>query len=553
MFAVIGVSVFKGVGIGKAFNYEIESIIIPKEMIGENEIESTLDQLNIAIGNQKTSLEAHMKYVEETIGASESQVFSAHIEILNDPELTSRIRKNIVGQKMNLVAAIDEAKNFYIEMLSALEDLYIRERARDIEDVMEGLLKNILGLSDNPLDTIREDTILFAKDLSPSETIHLNNWVKGIVLSEGSITSHSAIVAKAKGIPTIVGYKEAQVPGGTPVILDTITTHLLINPAEVELEYYREKVKEEALHQKRLKQLVNEKAITKDHRSIELFGNVGSAEEALSIVEHGGFGVGLLRTELVYMNSKDWPTEDEQYKTYESIAKNVNGEVIIRTLDIGGDKTLPYFTFPKEENPFLGLRAIRFCLKNKDIFKTQLRAILRLSASYPVKIMFPMIGSLEELIEARKCLDEAKKSLKADNQAYNEAILVGIMIEIPSAVFAIDLLSDHVDFVSIGTNDLCQYTLAVDRLNPEVAYLYDAFNISIIRMIDHVVRGCKPKGLKVGICGEMASDVEAAKILVGLGVDELSVSPPMIPYIKEIIISSNYEDLKVHAQRIIKR
>jgi len=550
---VIGVSVFKGVGIGKAFNYEIESIIIPKEMIGENEIESTLDQLNIAIGNQKTSLEAHMKHVEETIGASESQIFSAHIEILNDPELTSRIRKNIVGQKMNLVAAIDEAKNFYVGMLSALEDLYIRERARDIEDVMEGLLKNILGLSDNPLDTIREDTILFAKDLSPSETIHLNDWVKGIVLSEGSITSHSAIVAKAKGIPTIVGYKEAQVLGGTSVILDTITTQILINPTEVELEHYREIVKEEALHQKRLKQLVNEKAITKDQRSIELFGNVGSAEEALSIVEHGGFGVGLLRTELVYMNSKDWPTEDEQYKTYESIAKNVNGEVIIRTLDIGGDKTLPYFTFPKEENPFLGLRAIRFCLKNKDIFKTQLRAILRLSASYPVKIMFPMIGSLEELIEARKCLDEAKKSLKSDNQAYNEAIPVGIMIEIPSAVFAIDLLSDHVDFVSIGTNDLCQYTLAVDRLNPEVAYLYDAFNISIIRMIDHVVRGCKPKGVKVGICGEMASDVEAAKILVGLGVDELSVSPSMIPYVKEVIISSNYEDLKVHAQRIIKR
>lgn len=550
---MIGVSVFKGVGIGKAFNYEIESIIIPKEMIGENEIESTLDQLNIAIGNQKTSLEAHMKHVEETIGASESQIFSAHIEILNDPELTSRIRKNIVGQKMNLVAAIDEAKNFYVGMLSALEDLYIRERARDIEDVMEGLLKNILGLSDNPLDTIREDTILFAKDLSPSETIHLNDWVKGIVLSEGSITSHSAIVAKAKGIPTIVGYKEAQVLGGTSVILDTITTQLIINPTEVELEHYREIVKEEALHQKRLKQLVNEKAITKDQRSIELFGNVGSAEEALSIVEHGGFGVGLLRTELVYMNSKDWPTEDEQYKTYESIAKNVNGEVIIRTLDIGGDKTLPYFTFPKEENPFLGLRAIRFCLKNKDIFKTQLRAILRLSASYPVKIMFPMIGSLEELIEARKCLDEAKKSLKVDNQAYNEDIPVGIMIEIPSAVFAIDLLSDHVDFVSIGTNDLCQYTLAVDRLNPEVAYLYDAFNISIIRMIDHVVQGCKPKGVKVGICGEMASDVEAAKILVGLGVDELSVSPSMIPYVKEVIISSNYEDLKVHAQRIIKR
>ncbi|VDN46983.1 Phosphoenolpyruvate-protein phosphotransferase [Petrocella atlantisensis] len=550
---MIGVSVFKGVGIGKAFNYEIESIIIPKEMIGEKEIESTLDQLNIAIGNQKTSLEAHMKHVEETIGASESQIFSAHIEILNDPELTSRIRKNIVGQKMNLVAAIDEAKNFYVGMLSALEDLYIRERARDIEDVMEGLLKNILGLSDNPLDTIREDTILFAKDLSPSETIHLNDWVKGIVLSEGSITSHSAIVAKAKGIPTIVGYKESHVLGGTPVILDTITTQLLINPTEIELEHYREKVKEEALHQKCLKQLVNEKAITKDQRSIELFGNVGSAEEALSIVEHGGFGVGLLRTELVYMNSKDWPTEDEQYKTYESIAKNVNGEVIIRTLDIGGDKTLPYFTFPKEENPFLGLRAIRFCLKNKDIFKTQLRAILRLSASYPVKIMFPMIGSLEELIEARKCLDEAKKSLKVDNQAYNEDIPVGIMIEIPSAVFAIDLLSDHVDFVSIGTNDLCQYTLAVDRLNPEVAYLYDAFNISIIRMIDHVVRGCKPKGVKVGICGEMASDVEAAKILVGLGVDELSVSPSMIPYVKEVIISSNYEDLKVHAQRIIKR
>jgi len=549
---MIGVSVFKGVGIGKAFNYEIESIVIPKEMIGEDEIESTLDQLNIAIGNQKTSLEAHMKHVEETIGASESQIFSAHIEILNDPELISRIHKNIVGKKMNLLAAIDEAKNFYVEMLSALEDLYIRERARDIEDVMEGLLKNILGLSDNTLETIREDTILFAKDLSPSETIHLNDWVKGIVLSEGSITSHSAIVAKAKGIPTIVGYKENQVQKDKLVILDTITIKLLTDPTELELEYYREKVKEEAWHQKRLKELVQVEAITKDHRSIELFGNVGSAEEAQSIVEHGGFGVGLLRTELLYMNSKDWPTEEEQYRTYESIAKNVNGEVIIRTLDIGGDKTLPYFTFPKEENPFLGLRAIRFCLKNKDIFKTQLRAILRLSATYPIKIMFPMIGSLEELIEARKCLEEAKMSLKAESQAYNEDIPVGIMIEIPSAVFAIDLLSDHVDFVSIGTNDLCQYTLAVDRLNPEVAYLYDAFNISILRMIDHVVQECKPKAVKVGICGEMASDVEAAKILIGLGVDELSVSPSMIPYVKEVIIGSSYEDLKVYAQQTIK-
>jgi phosphotransferase system enzyme I (PtsI) len=552
MFAVIGVSVFKGVGIGKAFNYEIESIMISKEMIEENEIESTLDRLNIAIGNQKTSLEAHMKHVEETIGVSESQIFSAHIEILNDPELTSRIRKNIVEKKMNLVAAIDEAKNFYVGMLSALDDLYIRERARDIEDVMEGLIKNILGLSDNPLDNINEDTILFARDLSPSETIHLNNWVKGIVLSEGSITSHSAIVAKAKGIPTIVGYKEDQVLNGKSVVLDTVTIKILIDPTEAELEVYREKVREEALHQKRLKELVKVEAITKDHKSIELFGNVGSAEEALSIVEHGGFGVGLLRTELVYMNSKDWPTEEEQYTTYESIAKNVNGEVIIRTLDIGGDKTLPYYTFPKEENPFLGLRAIRFCLKNKDIFKTQLRAILRLSACYPIKIMFPMIGSLEELMEARKCLDEAKKSLEADNQPYKDDIPVGIMIEIPSAVFAIDLLSDYVDFVSIGTNDLCQYTLAVDRLNPEVAYLYDAFNISIIRMIDHVVQGCKPKGVKVGICGEMASDVEAAKILIGLGVDELSVSPSMIPYVKEVIISSNYEELKIYAQQTIK-
>jgi len=549
---VIGVSVFKGVGIGKAFNYEIESIIIPEEMIGENEIESTLDKLNIAIGNQKTSLEAHMKHVEETIGASESQIFSAHIEILNDPELTSRIRKNIVEKKMNLVASIDEAKNFYVGMLSALEDLYIRERARDIEDVMEGLIKNILGLSDNPLDNINEDTILFAKDLSPSETIHLNNWVKGIVLSEGSITSHSAIVAKAKGIPTIVGYKEDPILNGKSVVLDTVTIKILVDPTDAEREIYREKVREEALHQKRLKELVKVEAITKDYRHIELFGNVGSAEEALSIVEHGGFGVGLLRTELVYMNSKDWPTEEEQYTTYESIAKNVNGEVIIRTLDIGGDKTLPYFTFPKEENPFLGLRAIRFCLKNKEIFKTQLRAILKLSVAYPIKIMFPMIGSLEELIEAKKCLEEAKKSLEAENQAYNENIPVGIMIEIPSAVFAIDLLSEHVDFVSIGTNDLCQYTLAVDRLNPEVAYLYDAFNISIIRMINHVVQGCKPKGVKVGICGEMASDVEAAKILIGLGVDELSVSPSMIPYVKEVIISSNYEELKIYAQQTIK-
>lgn len=548
---MVGISVFKGIGIGNGLNYEAVQIKLPKGKIESHQIETVINQLELLMNDRKNVLKKQSEHVVKTVGLEESQIILAHIEILNDPELFKRMKCNIEN-KMNLAVSIDEAKEFFMELFMKIEDDYIRERAKDIDDVLTSLIRIVLGITDNLLKDVTEDTIIFAKDLNPSDTVLLNTYIKGIVLTEGSQTSHTAIIAKAKGIPTLVAYRGEKPKNNQQVILDTNESKVFINPQEALLYEYNEKIKKEQKHKEDLRKIKKMQATTKDDYTIKLFGNVGSAEGATGVVENGGFGVGLLRTELIYMESKHWPTQEEQYNVYKEICQNTKNEVIIRTLDIGGDKMLPYYEFPKEENPFLGLRAIRFCLKNKDIFRTQLKAILMVSNSYKVKIMFPMIGSVAELIEAKSILREVMQMLDEEQVAYDKAIEVGIMIEIPSAVFAIDQIAQHVDFVSIGTNDLCQYALAVDRLNSEVSYLYDAMNISILRMIDHVVKECHKKQVEVGVCGEMASDVEAAKVLVGLGVDELSVSPIMIPYIKESIRNSSYKELKQQSAVLIE-
>lgn len=547
---MIGTPVYKGIGIGKAFNFKVVDLIIPSNTINSNQIEETIVSFENFVLDREAEITKQMEFVKETVGVEESLILLAHIEILNDPELKSRVIENVKKQ-MNLVASIDEAKNFFVNLFLQIEDTYIKERAKDIEDVLTGLIKKLLGIKSFSFQELSEDTIIFAKDLNPSDTVSLNDFVKGIVLTDGSQTSHTAIVAKAKGIPTLVGYSNGKVEDNADVIIDTKNVNMWINPSEDIKASYLALVEEEKKHKKQLETLKDKPAVTKDNYEIKLFGNVGSLEDTKNVVKQGGFGVGLLRTELVYMESKDWPTVEEQYNIYSKICGEINQEVIIRTLDIGGDKMLPYYTFESEENPFLGLRAIRFCLKNKEIFKTQLKAILKASANYPVKVMFPMIGSLQELLDAKAELEIAKQELDAEGTLYNKEIPVGIMVEIPAAVFAIDLLAEHVDFVSIGTNDLCQYTLAVDRLNAEVSYLYDSMNVSILRMIHHVVKVCKPLHVEVGICGEMASDLDAAKVLIGLGVDELSVSPIMIPLIKEMMQTETISDLEALAKTFI--
>lgn len=542
-----GVAVFKGIGIGKAYNHKKAEVNISTEKITASEVDAVLEEFRQAKLQRIMKLEEQKKHVAKTVGEEESLIFEAHIEILNDPELNDQIVNLIKNDQMNLVQAIDQTRNQFVALFAQLDDPYIKERSKDIEDVTNGMINALLGVEEDQLSKINEDTVIFAKDLNPSETIQLGEYIQGIVLEDGSVTSHTAIVAKAKGIPTLVGYTKERPNDGEIVVLDGHTARLFILPEELLLKEYKKKRDKEIQRNIELKKIRDKEAITKDGHKIHLVGNVGSELEAEAVVENGGFGVGLLRTEFIYMDSRHWPTEEEQFKAYSAIARKAGGDVIIRTLDIGGDKTLPYYSFPKEDNPFLGLRAIRFCLKNHGIFKTQLRAILRTSAKYPVKIMFPMISGVDEFLKAKEILDEVMQEMDAEKIAYNKKIQLGIMVEIPSVVYVMDKFVEHIDFVSIGTNDLCQYTLAVDRLNPAVSYIYDGMNMSILRMIRHVVEACHQADVMVGVCGELAGELESSMVLIGLGVDELSVSASMIPIIKESILKSEFKSLEKSA------
>ncbi len=542
-----GVAVFKGIGIGKAYNHKKAEVNISTEKITASEVDAVLEEFRQAKLQRIMKLEEQKKHVAKTVGEEESLIFEAHIEILNDPELNDQIVNLIKNDQMNLVQAIDQTRNQFVALFAQLDDPYIKERSKDIEDVTNGMINALLGVEEDQLSKINEDTVIFAKDLNPSETIQLGEYVQGIVLEDGSVTSHTAIVAKAKGIPTLVGYTKERPDDGEIVVLDGHTARIFILPEELLLKEYKKKRDKEIQRNIELKKIRDKEAITKDGHKIHLVGNVGSELEAEAVVENGGFGVGLLRTEFIYMDSRHWPTEEEQFKAYSAIARKAGGDVIIRTLDIGGDKTLPYYSFPKEDNPFLGLRAIRFCLKNHGIFKTQLRAILRTSAKYPVKIMFPMISGVDEFLKAKEILDEVMQEMDAEKMAYNKKIQLGIMVEIPSVVYVMDKFVEHIDFVSIGTNDLCQYTLAVDRLNPAVSYIYDGMNMSILRMIRHVVEACHQADVMVGVCGELAGELESSMVLIGLGVDELSVSASMIPIIKESILKSEFKSLEKSA------
>jgi len=542
-----GVAVFKGIGIGKAYNHKKAEVNISTEKITASEVDAVLEEFRQAKLQRIMKLEEQKKHVAKTVGEEESLIFEAHIEILNDPELNDQIVNLIKNDQMNLVQAIDQTRNQFVALFAQLDDPYIKERSKDIEDVTNGMINALLGVEEDQLSKINEDTVIFAKDLNPSETIQLGEYIQGIVLEDGSVTSHTAIVAKAKGIPTLVGYTKERPNDGEIVVLDGHTARIFILPEELLLKEYKKKRDKEIQRNIELKKIRDKEAITKDGHKIHLVGNVGSELEAEAVVENGGFGVGLLRTEFIYMDSRHWPTEEEQFKAYSAIARKAGGDVIIRTLDIGGDKTLPYYSFPKEDNPFLGLRAIRFCLKNHGIFKTQLRAILRTSAKYPVKIMFPMISGVDEFLKAKEILDEVMREMDAEKIAYNKKIQLGIMVEIPSVVYVMDKFVEHIDFVSIGTNDLCQYTLAVDRLNPAVSYIYDGMNMSILRMIRHVVEACHQADVMVGVCGELAGELESSMVLIGLGVDELSVSASMIPIIKESILKSEFKNLEKSA------
>jgi len=543
-----GKRVYGGIAIGRAFlvmDVKIENVI-KKENIDINKLETEIDRFELAHKKTIQDIEKLKEHALNTIGTSEAEIFEAHLDMVKDPFFIESIIKKIKNNLINAEYAVLEARNEILKTFNNMQDEYLKARANDILDVTDTLLKNLMGIENQNIANISTEVIVVAKDLKPSQTIQLNNYVKGIILEEGSVTSHAAIVAKAKGIPTLVGVEGAldKIKNNSLIVMDCEKEKIIIDPSKEELEYYTKIEAKQTEEKVRLSKYKNKKCLTKDGFEIKIFGNVGSIEEAKLVKENGGFGIGLLRTELIYMNSKHFPTEEEQYNYYSEIVKIIPDEVIIRTLDIGGDKMLPYYKFPEEMNPFLGLRAIRFCLKNKDIFKTQLRAILRASAFGKVKIMLPMVSNLEEIIESKKIIEEAKKELKNEHIKFDEDIEVGIMIEIPAAAISADILAKEVDFFSIGTNDLIQYSCAVDRMNKNVSYLYDPYHPSVLRLIKMTIDAAKNNNIEVGVCGETAGDPDFSIILAGMGADELSMSASMIPYIKDTIARYNRNELE---------
>ncbi len=536
-----GIPASKGIGIGKALVYKQDDSI--KKFAGKKVADSAIDQetarYKAAAATAGQQLEEARDKAAKILEEKELLLFEAYKQVLNDPILNDMVLTNMKKQQLCAEAAVLEAVDKIKAMFSALNNDYMRQRAEDVENVGNYILDALLGRERIDLSHLREDTILIAKDLTPADTAALDkNHIKGFAMEKGGETSHTAIIARILEIPAIVGCGETlmKISSGELLILDGEEGMLLSNPDSEEKAKYEAKLHSFTAMHEEFKKLKDKAAETRDGMRVELAGNIGKPDEALSVLDKGGDGIGLFRTEFLYMDRTELPTEEEQYLAYKTVAEKIgNKPCIIRTMDIGGDKQLKHLNLPVEENPFLGYRAIRISLKEIDTFKTQLRAILRASVHGKLKIMFPMISGIEELREAKKVLNEVKMDLDQNGIAYNKNIKTGIMIEIPSAAMTADILAKEADFFSIGTNDLCQYTLAVDRMNEKVSYLYNPMNLGVLRLVKNVIDAGHQAGIKVGMCGEMAANIESAVVLLGLGLDEFSMAPSSIPYIKNTI------------------
>lgn len=452
--------------------------------------------------------------------------------VLNDPELITPIEEKINTENVNAEYALKETTDMFIAMFKGIDNEYMQERAGDIRDVTKRIMSHLLGVKVVNPSTISEEVIIIAEDLTPSETAQLNRkYVKGFATKIGGRTSHSAIMARSLEIPAVVGTKELtqHIQDGDMVIVDGLNGIVQINPTSEQIATYEMKHQKHKEQKAEWAKLVNEKTATADHHHVEIAANIGNPEDLAGVFSNGGEGIGLYRTEFLYMDKGQLPTEDEQFEAYKSVLQGMgNKPVVVRTLDIGGDKELPYLNLPKEMNPFLGFRAIRLCLEEKQIFRTQLRALLRASSFGNLKIMFPMIATLDEFRQAKDILEKEKQTLLENGTAVAEGIEIGIMVEIPSTAILADQFAKEVDFFSIGTNDLIQYTMAADRMNERVSYLYQPYNPAILRLVKMVIDASHREGKWTGMCGEMAGDEIAIPILLGLGLDEFSMSASSI-------------------------
>lgn len=533
-----GIAASKGYAIGKVFLQEHEEIVITDTKVSN--VEAEKEVLQKALEQAKVQLTAIRDKALAEIGEHEAQVFEAHLTLLDDPEFTGGMLLEIESNSINAMKAVENITNTFVMIFDSMEDEYMKERAADIKDVSKRIISNLAGKGGDAFAITEENTVVVAHDLTPSDTAQLDrSKVVGFLTNIGGRTSHSAIMARTLEIPAIVGLKDitTSVKNGDFAIVDGIEGVCIINPDQSVIDEYTAKREKFLAEQEELKKLISVKTVTKSGRRVEVCGNIGSPADAEAVVANGGDGVGLFRTEFLYMDRDSAPTEDEQFESYKKVLEIMDGkQVVIRTLDIGGDKTLPYLPLPQEMNPFLGYRAIRLCLDRKDIFKVQIRALLRASVYGNLAVMFPMISGLEEFQAAKEFVEECKAELKAEGKEYSEKIQWGIMVEIPAAAVYADELAKYVDFFSIGTNDLIQYTLAADRMSEKVSYLYNPMHPAVLRLIKMTIDGAHKHGKWVGMCGEMAGDEAAIPTLVEYGLDEFSMSATSILTAKKIIL-----------------
>lgn len=532
-----GICVSKGYAIGKAFVYKDIDIQAFAHKTAHPEEEVV--RLTIAVEETKKQIKETAKNAVSNVGCSESVIFESHISFLNDPEFIGKVYKEILNYNKTSEKAICDVTNELSAVFLQFEDEYMRERAADIRDVGARVLDTLTGTGRGSLEDVPENTIIIAHDLMPSDTARIDKRkVLGFITETGGKTSHTAIMARAMNLTAIVGFQDitSKVKTGDVIIVDGISGEVFINPDDTAIEFYEDKKTQYIRHLEKLKEKQNESIISKNGKQILVAANIGSIAEAESAVCNGADAIGLFRTEFIYMDRNSLPDEEEQFEIYKAIAQKMGKKPItVRTIDIGGDKSLPYLNIPEEMNPFLGLRAIRLCLKHRDIFKTQLRAILRASFYGNMQIMFPMIGNMDELNRAKAAVRECKEELDAEGVKYNDRMKIGMMIEIPAAAIMADEFAKCVDFFSIGTNDLTQYTLAVDRLNENISELYDPQNPAVMRLIKGIIHAAHANEIPCFMCGEMAGDSSAIPLLLNYGLDEFSVSPVLIPEIKSLI------------------
>lgn len=549
-----GTGASPGIALGKALVIEHSELVIEKKNI-EN-IDNEIQKLENAVKLSKEELTKVKEKALAELGEHEAEIFEAHLLVLEDPELIDSAISKIRDEKVNADYALNEIKEMFVAMFESMDNEYMRERAADIKDVTNRVLRHILGIKVVDLAGLDEEVVLIAHDLTPSDTATMNkSMVLGFLTDIGGRTSHTAIMARTLEIAAVVGLNDItkKVKDGDYIVFNGDTGEVIVNPdEETKLKYASLKTEFEQ-YRKSLELLKGQASITTDGRHVELAGNIGSPNDVEGLIKNDAEGVGLYRTEFLYMDKEDaFPTEEEQYEAYKAVLEGMNNKpIVIRTLDIGGDKELPYFEMEAEMNPFLGYRAIRLCLDRTDIFKTQLRALYRASVHGKLRIMFPMISSLEELLAAKEVIKEVLAELDAEKIAYSKDVEVGMMIEIPSAAVISDVLAKHVDFFSIGTNDLIQYTCAVDRMNQKISHLYNQFNPAVLRLIKMVIDNAHKEGKWVGMCGESAGDQRMIPILLGFGLDEFSMSPISILPARKLITSLSYKDMQNFANEVL--